>query len=45
MDSCLRFDLDLYESANQLFVDNFELFQYAFQDGKCIFTHAGISHE
>lgn len=39
----LRFDLEIYEAALILFTENFDLFQYAFQDGKYIFTHAGIS--
>jgi hypothetical protein len=45
MEPCMRFDMNVYEQANELFVDNFELFQYAFQDGNYLFTHAGVSHE
>ncbi|MDR1879170.1 MAG: metallophosphoesterase [Bacteroidales bacterium] len=41
----LRFDLSIYEKANELFIHNFHLFHYAYQIESCIFTHAGISHE
>jgi hypothetical protein len=40
-----RFDLSLARSASAMFLDNFHLFQYAFQDENRIFTHAGIAHE
>jgi hypothetical protein len=45
MDPCMRFDLEIYERANELFINNFHLFQYAYQEENCIFTHAGISYK
>lgn len=41
---CSRFDYELAPAASRLFIDNFDLFQYAFQDDDTIFTHAGIAH-
>jgi hypothetical protein len=38
-----RFNYDISAAAASLFRDNITLFQYAFQDGEYIFTHAGIS--
>jgi hypothetical protein len=45
MEPCLRFDLEIYERANELFINNFHLFQYAYQEENRIFTHAGISNQ
>jgi hypothetical protein len=39
------FDFDILEIASILFTENFDCFQYAFQVGKYIFTHAGISQK
>jgi hypothetical protein len=39
-----RFDFLLAEQASVMFRENIHLFQYAFQDENCIFTHAGIAH-
>lgn len=38
-----RYDPWLQREAFQLFVDHFDLFQNAYQDGNRIFTHAGIA--
>ena len=38
-----RFDAGIAGEASSLFLDNLDLFQYAFQDGECLFTHAGVS--
>jgi len=40
-----RFDLKIARKAAGLFIDNFHLFMYAFQEENLIFTHAGISHQ
>lgn len=40
-----RFDFSIGEKASLLFLSNMELFQYAYQEGNYLFTHAGISHE
>ena len=40
-----RFDMEIAADASKLFIDNIHLFQYAFQDGECLFTHAGVSQE
>jgi hypothetical protein len=45
MEPYLRFDLGIYECANELFVNHFHLFQYAYQENNYICTHAGISNE
>ncbi|MBU3856350.1 MAG: metallophosphoesterase [Candidatus Phocaeicola excrementipullorum] len=42
---CTRFDFQIAEKASHLFVENFDLFRYAYQEGSRIFTHAGISHK
>jgi len=39
-----RFDIKIARKAATLFIDNFHLFMYAFQEEDLIFTHAGISH-
>ncbi|MDR2130135.1 MAG: metallophosphoesterase [Odoribacteraceae bacterium] len=41
----MRWDFDIAEEAAGLFTANRELFQYAFQEDRCVFTHAGIVHE
>ena len=43
IDPCCRFDCDIEDAAHDLFYENADLFQHAFQGGKRIFTHAGIS--
>ena len=43
IDSCCRFDCDIEDAAHDLFYKNADLFHHAFQEGKRIFTHAGIS--
>ena len=40
-----RFDMEIAADASKLFLDNIHLFQYAFQDGEYLFTHAGVSQE
>ena len=37
-----RFDLKIAKKAATLFIDNFHLFMYAFQEEDLIFTHAEI---
>ena len=38
-----RFDMEIAEAASWMFLNNIGLFQYAFQDGEYLFTHAGVS--
>jgi len=45
IDQSTRFDNMIAEAARSLFTENLHLFMNAFQDGKRIFTHAGISEE
>lgn len=40
-----RIDYEIYSKVSQLFSHNLNLFQYAYQEGNMIFTHAGISQE
>ena len=40
-----RFDMDIAEEASRLFVENYDLFQNAYQSGNRLFTHAGVSQE
>ena len=40
-----RFDMEIAADASKLFLDNIHLFQYAFQYGEYLFTHAGVSQE
>lgn len=42
---CSRFDFAIGKAASRLFLENSRLFQYAYQEGNRVFTHAGISHE
>lgn len=46
-DACIgtRFDEEIAEAASCMFLHNIDLFQYAFQDGEYLFTHAGVSQE
>lgn len=46
-DACIgtRFDEEIAEAASWMFLHNIDLFQYAFQDGEYLFTHAGVSQE
>ena len=39
-----RFNYRIKDEVSGLFNDNLELFTYAYQVGKHVFTHAGISH-
>lgn len=39
-----RYDFQIEKEAEALFLGNIELFSYAFQHGRFIFTHAGIQH-
>ncbi len=39
-----RYNFLLAERIRRMFLDNRELFQYAYQVKNIIFTHAGISH-
>lgn len=38
-----RFDFGICKEASALFTANLQLFQYAYQEGNKVFTHAGIS--
>lgn len=38
-----RFNFQIADKVSRLFLENMELFQYAWQEGRKIFTHAGIS--
>ena len=40
-----RFDFSIGEKASRLFLENMGLFQYAYQENKIVFTHAGIAQE
>lgn len=40
---CTRFDVRMARKAGIMFIENFRLFQYAYQVNNTIFTHAGIS--
>lgn len=40
-----RYDTYIAEKASQTFLDNIDLFQYAYQEEEKIFVHAGISHD
>lgn len=40
-----RFDSQIADRVSMMFIENFHLFQYAYQEGNRIFTHAGISNE
>ncbi|MDR0865008.1 MAG: metallophosphoesterase [Candidatus Symbiothrix sp.] len=42
---CKRYNMFIAGNIKQLFVENQHLFQYAFQEGNIIFTHAGIAHQ
>ena len=44
-DACVgtRFDMEIAADASKFFLGNIHLFQYAFQDGEYLFTHAGVS--
>jgi hypothetical protein len=39
-----RYDFDMAPKIAKLFSDNSDLFQFAYQEENCVFTHAGISH-
>ena len=40
-----RFNRRIEEKVKEIFTGNLPLFTYAFQEGKRLFTHAGVSHE
>lgn len=40
-----RFDFLIGEKASRWFLENMALFQYAYQENKIVFTHAGIAQE
>lgn len=40
-----RFDFSIGERASHLFLENMDAFQYAYQRGNRLFTHAGIAQE
>ena len=40
-----RFDYGVAEKASNLFFEHIALFQYAFQEDNCIFSHAGITQK
>ncbi|MDR1895196.1 MAG: metallophosphoesterase [Prevotellaceae bacterium] len=40
-----RFNFAIAEDVSDLFLSHIRLFQYAFQEDRCIFTHAGIAHQ
>ena len=40
-----RFNADMAEDASRLFRENYEVFQFAHQEGRRLFTHAGVSQE
>ena len=40
-----RYNYRIEDEVKALFEDNLPLFTYAFQEGKHLFTHAGVSHE
>jgi hypothetical protein len=45
IEPCTRFDYEIEDAAHALFTENMHLFMNAFQEGKRIFTHAGISEK
>lgn len=40
-----RFDFLIGEKASRLFLENIGLFQYAYQEGRYLFTHAGVAQD
>jgi hypothetical protein len=40
-----RFNIRIASQLGKIFVENAHLFQFAFQDGNYLFTHAGVSQE
>lgn len=40
-----RFDFSIAEEVSVLFLEHIGLFQYAFQEDNCIFSHAGIAQK
>jgi hypothetical protein len=40
-----RFEFDIRDEVAKLFRDNISLFQFAYQEENCVFTHAGISQQ
>jgi len=43
IDPCTRFDSEIEEEAHDMYTENIHLFMNAFQEGRRIFTHAGVS--
>ncbi|MDL2283480.1 metallophosphoesterase [Odoribacter sp. OttesenSCG-928-G04] len=40
-----RYDYDLSPQAEKIFLTNRELFQFAYQEENCVFTHAGVTQK
>ncbi|MDR1980412.1 MAG: metallophosphoesterase [Tannerellaceae bacterium] len=40
-----RFNFGIAKEVSSLFLSHIHLFQYAFQEEHCVFTHAGIAHQ
>jgi hypothetical protein len=40
-----RFDLAIAAEVSEIFINSYDLFQFAFQEEGCVFTHAGISQQ
>lgn len=43
IDVSSRFDFAIGEKASRLFLEHIDMFQYAYQEGDYLFTHAGVS--
>jgi hypothetical protein len=41
---CTRFNLALAPTVSEIFRTNYHLFQFAYQEDNCLFTHAGVAH-
>ncbi|MDR1582864.1 MAG: metallophosphoesterase [Prevotellaceae bacterium] len=41
---CTRFNLALSPDISEIFRTNYHLFKFAYQENKCLFTHAGVIH-
>jgi hypothetical protein len=42
---CTRFNIALALTISKIFLENYHLFQFAYQEDKCLFTHAGVAHK
>ncbi|MCD8262708.1 MAG: hypothetical protein LUD15_15575 [Bacteroides sp.] len=45
IEQCFRYDYDLSAKVAEIFSTHRELFQFAYQEENCIFTHAGIVYK